>query len=343
MGGAGGDGPKEPVSFTTQVLAFCAFAIGNVGLNYFNSWALRQAEVPGLGKGDFNFPFFYTMFHMVASAIACALLLNCCGAAKEGAAPSFALLWEYKWQILPISICTVLGTALNNWSLTLVALFVNQVIKSCVPAVTCAFEFVWLRKIVSWKIYLLVLCICGGSVLTQVDNFDGASSTIVGIVVCAIAICAASARGVLQKAITSGTPGVEPLQPLVVLMWDASFSAVILFFIWVFSDERGRSIDYLLGRTANELSGLLAAGIISFGSALAFTHNIANYYYIMWTSALTMAIGGNGIKIFLLCGACARARALAAFPLTRLLSPPTQTVTCGRRVVPPQYPPSPTV
>jgi len=302
MGGAGGDGPKEPVSFTTQVLAFCAFAIGNVGLNYFNSWALHQTEgnaPPGIGKGGFAFPFFYTMFHMLASAMA-ALILQCtCAPPKDGTLPSFGQLWAYKAQLFPIAIFTVLNTAFNNWSLVLVALFVNQVIKACQPATTSIFEFLVLGKVHPWMIYLAVTCLCAGSAISQMGSPGGSSSTM-GIVVCLISLCAASAKGVVQKMIMSGTKDLKPLEPTQAMVWDCGISFIIMFFVWVFSTERDASIAYLKGQTGNPNSGLLALGIISFGSFLAFGFNLANYYYIHYTSALTMTIGSNGVKIFLL-------------------------------------------
>ena len=44
----------------------------------------------------------------------------------------------------------------------------------------------------------------------------------------------------------------------------------------------------------------VGVGIIFAGSAMAFMFNIATYYFIMTTSALTSTIGSNGVKILLL-------------------------------------------
>ena len=41
-----------------------------------SSVVLHTTPQPGMGKGGFNFPFFYTMFHMLVSAFA-AYLLQC--------------------------------------------------------------------------------------------------------------------------------------------------------------------------------------------------------------------------------------------------------------------------
>ena len=42
----GGDGAKPGVSWQLQVLSFSAFAVGNISLNYFNSWAVGETAVP---------------------------------------------------------------------------------------------------------------------------------------------------------------------------------------------------------------------------------------------------------------------------------------------------------
>jgi hypothetical protein len=302
MGGGGGDGPKEEVSFGRQLAVFSVFALGNIGLNYFNSWALHKADIPGIEKGGFKFPFFYTMFHMISSSLA-ALVLQCtCARPKDGTLPSFGQLWKYKFQLFPIAVCTVLNTAFNNWSLVLVALFINQVIKACAPAVTSLLEFVFLGKVYNCVIYVMVFGICAGSAVSQVSSLgEQSKELILGLAVCTISLFAASAKGVVQKIIMSGTKDLKPLEPTQAIVWDCGISFCIMFVVWIVSDERDESIAYIRGQTLNERSGLLALGIITFGSFLAFMFNIANYYFVHYTSALTMTIGGNGVKVFLLC------------------------------------------
>merc|ERR1712178_39859 len=116
---------------------------------------------------------------------------------------------------------------------------------------------------------------------------SGGSSTTLGVVVCLISLCAASAKGVVQKMIMSGSKDLKPLEPTQAMVWDCGISFCIMFFVWIFSDERQASLAYIKGETGNPQSGLLAAGIIAFGSFLAFGFNLANYYFIHYTSALT--------------------------------------------------------
>ena len=99
-----------------------------------------------------------------------------------------------------------------------------------------------------------------------------------------------------------------------------SFFSILAVWASNFNDERRQSLEYLEGviSSENPHSGLLALGIISFGSVLAFIFNVAVYYYIHYTSALTSTIGSNGIKIFLICSA-----SRAGSPLTTVTPFPT--------------------
>ena len=290
-------------------ISFAVFAGGNIGLNYFNSWALRPSPVgvPGQEKGSFSFPFFYTMFHMGASALAALILMLTCAKPPNGAYPSFSQLWEYKFQVLPIAILTVLNNGLNNWSLQLVALFVNQVIKATGPLPTSIFEYIFQGKVYGGLTYAAVSMIVFGSVLANAPLFSvpGSETSLVGVVLCIISLMAASLRPVLQKILLSNDGKTKlaraPLTPSQALFWDASISFCMMLLIWLCSAERVPSVEYLLSHTANPQSGLLGVAIIVAGSTMAFTFNIAMYYYILYTSALTSTVGSAGIKILLIC------------------------------------------
>jgi drug/metabolite transporter (DMT)-like permease len=297
-----------------MLIAFAVFAAGNIGLNYFNSWALSPHDIhdtPGLGKGDFAFPFFYTMFHAASSSGAALLMQMTCTKPKDGRLPYFGQLWDWKFQLLPIACLTVIANGLNNYSLTLVPLFINQVIKACAPAGTSIFEFALLGKVNSCPIYVCVLAIVGGSILAVSASFgDGGDSKeahelLLGTICCLISLLAASLRPVLQKVVQSGGSGDgsrTPLIPSQALFWDQGVGFWIYLVIWLsdISGERQASLDYLSGHTNNPNSGWLGVGIIICGSTMAFTFNIALYYFILYTSALSSSVGSNAVKIFLI-------------------------------------------
>jgi len=309
------------------VAAFSVFLVGNVSLNYFNQWALHDSPTnfPGHGKGGFNFPFFYTMFHMAASCLAAYIMQLTCTKPKDGVLPHFGQFWAYKHVLLPISVLTLVNNGFNNASLGSVALYVNQVIKATAPLPTSFFEWVFMGKLYNLKIYGTITVIVAGSILANADSFSrGGSSQSSGIIMCLISMLAATIKPVVQKISMTGGGALNPfggscgdccrptktdpkdllppLSPSQTLFWDTGIAFWLFMAVWLINErERTGSIAYLSGGyMGNENSGLLGLGIISFGSFLAFIFNIAMYYYILYTSALTSTIGSNGIKIFLI-------------------------------------------
>ena len=100
-------------SYTKPALCFLLFAAGNLGLNFFNAWALKEDKLPG-----FKFPIFYTMWHMIFSALASLLLMATVARPPTGL-PTWHQFWAYKGMIVPIAVLTVLNNGLNNMSLSL--------------------------------------------------------------------------------------------------------------------------------------------------------------------------------------------------------------------------------
>ena len=94
--------------------------------------------------------------------------------------------------------------------------------------------------------------------------------------------------------VMAGTDELPKLHPTVVLFYDTGLSFCIMFVYWVCSYERANSVSYM-GSHAG--MGLL---IIAIGSSMAFIFNLANYYFVRLTSALTSGIGANAVKILLL-------------------------------------------
>lgn len=100
------------------------------------------------------------MFHMLASSSAAVLIMLFCRRPENGL-PSPQMLWEWRYAIGPISVCTFLNTALNNKSLTKISLFLNQVIKSLGPFPTMVFSFLVLGTTVSYPVLGSLLGLVG--------------------------------------------------------------------------------------------------------------------------------------------------------------------------------------
>lgn len=300
--GGGVDTPasSEPKPLMLQGIAFFGFAAGNMGLNLFNSWALRKhTGTPSWAEPSFDFPVFYTMFHMLVSAFA-ALLLMATVARPSTGLPSFQQFWEYKIGLVSISLCTFLNNGLNNISLTLVSLFVNQVIKATLPFWLMIFSFILAKKTYGPAIIASVCALVVGSVLSQASSYaggggDGTSMT--GVIICIISLMASAIKPVVAMMVMAGTPDRPKLAPNLVLFYDTGIAFFFMLIYWLVSPEREGSFEYISGG-ATQVS--MTITIILCGSSMAFIFNIANYYFVMLTSALTSGIAANTVKIVLI-------------------------------------------
>ena len=186
-------------SWQAQAASFAVFAIFNIGLNYFNSWALHDPTADNPDHPGFEFPFFYTMFHMLSSAIAAMILMLTCSKPKPGGLPSFQQLWDYKFILVPIGACTTLNNGLNNASLELIALFVNQVIKAVGPLPTWLLSWLLAGRKSGWKVVTSIFFIVGGAIMSNAHQMaKGGQNTSTGIIYALISMLAASLKPVLS-------------------------------------------------------------------------------------------------------------------------------------------------
>lgn len=180
-------------AWRTAVATF-SFIFMNILLNIFNSWALRRSSWP-----DFEFPVFYTMSHMIVTALAALLLLAYVTPAATGM-PTPAQFWHYKDALVPVAICTTLNLGLNNLSLTLVNLFVNQAIKACAPLPVMVFSNRLAGKTYSRAITACVALLVLGSILANTHKMILTSkkrTSLPGVLICITSMLANALRTVL--------------------------------------------------------------------------------------------------------------------------------------------------
>ena len=204
-----------------QAVAFLCFSVFYIALNEFNPWALKAGQFPG-----FAFPVFYSMFHMLFSSLAAWLLLYTVAPPSCGG-PSLAQLREYGDGLMVIAICTALNVGLNNLSLTLVSLFINQVIKASSPLPTMVFEALLARKRFSLAMIVTVLVICVGCVLAPFFKLSHSASdgnSALGVLAVLVAMLASSLKPVVGMIYMQGTPQRPSLSPTLLLFYDTSLS-----------------------------------------------------------------------------------------------------------------------
>jgi drug/metabolite transporter (DMT)-like permease len=266
----------EQPAIWKQILACVSFCIFNIGLCEFNSWALQKDRWPG-----FHFTWFYTMFHMLVSAIA-AFLLQWLVTKPAMGGPTFQQAWEYRLLIIPMGLCSYLMNGLNNASLALVTLFLNQAIKVTLPFFTMSFSFLFANKTYSALMIFVVFGLCVGSVLSVWHKMsgEGGSSSIMGVVMCIIGMMAGAIKGVLVMILCAGVGPMADkpkLEPTVVLVYDCSIAFVLMLITWACLDEREESTAYLSDPDTRTI-GLI---IIAIGSSMAFCFNLSMFYFTM--------------------------------------------------------------
>ena len=142
------------------------------------SSAYVTVEHPVDGHPNFNFPVFYTMWHMVASVLGASVIMKL--RPPDTGFPTFKLFWEYKWQLIPIAICTATNIGCNNVSLSLVSLFLNQVIKATGPLPTMLFSVMLEGKRYGWGMILSCGAIVAGTILAVPSGGKGPQTSAEG-------------------------------------------------------------------------------------------------------------------------------------------------------------------
>ena len=226
-----------------RLLVFKLLAIGgaagcNIGLNFYNAWAMR-----GSGDGPhFEFPFFYTMFHPMAGILGSSLIHFFRPPASG--TPSFAQAWEYRTVIVPIAILSTLNIGMNNASLTLstaattvrasavhgcslaatlnsgvlpplfaVSLFLNQVIKATGPFPTMLCSFFLTGKTYTKLCIGIVAILVSGTILALPMHSHHGSTSLLGVVFVLISTLAVALRPVLLIMAFEGSSSRPKLAP----------------------------------------------------------------------------------------------------------------------------------
>jgi len=296
-------GLKGNTLLIAQGISLLGFSVLNVALNFYNSWLLTvryetvdgkevTVEGPVAGGGpNFNFPVFYTMWHMVASVLGASVILLFVMKPETGF-PSFKQFWDYKFALVVIAACTSLNIGCNNVSLTMVSLFLNQVIKATGPMPTMLFSVLFDGKKYGWGMILSCVAIVGATILAVPTSSSGPSTSGAGVIVCIISTLAASLKPVVMSIVMKGSVERPKLPATVVLFYDTFISFWFMLIYWLASAERTAVIHYI-----GNGNGAIAVGLIIAGASMAFMFNLCNYFFVMLTSALTTTVAANGVKV----------------------------------------------
>jgi hypothetical protein len=279
----GVDGLDFPGGFhvpAVVVVALVVLTYGalSVGFNLYNSFLLRI--VPG-----FRFPVVYTTTHMFAGFFGAFLLIY---VFKAG-----SVSWERfssKWRPLLLLACLRSGTiVMNNWSLVLIDLTLNKVIKSTVPVFVVFFSIVVEKKKYSWQIITTLMFLILGTILSCIKSTENGNNPI-GVAL-AIGSSAVGGGGIVMSALLLGKD--HGLSPVELLFYFSPLQTVLLFTLSIFT-EASDFADW-----GKHNMGAAVQWIV-IGAALAFLFNLTGFCLVQTTSATTTAICGNVVVVIVI-------------------------------------------
>jgi drug/metabolite transporter (DMT)-like permease len=128
-------------SMAELISTFTTWLALNIALNYYNKWVLSET--------NFRFPFLLTTVNKtVGLFIAVSLLML-----RKGLPKPQELAGQFKRPLVHVQgVFTALNIGSNNWSLMLITLTLNQVLKATVPLPTALLSVLMEGKSYSWQL-----------------------------------------------------------------------------------------------------------------------------------------------------------------------------------------------
>ena len=198
----------------------------NVGLHFFSLYAVSE-------RIGFDFPLFYTMWHMVISFGGSSLLIF----GFRYAEISWGHWKAYKGQIILLSVLFCISYAANIASLAHLSLSVNLIVSACVPLPTIAFSIAFERDAIGQpityprRVVAAVLVTMAGAIVA-VANHPEASPF--GLVLVIIASLVAALWAVVSATLMKPETGLGAIN----LTWYSSFLSALMFLpMWLCSRE----------------------------------------------------------------------------------------------------------
>ena len=160
-------------------LTFAVWFAANVVLNLYNKFVLSHT--------GFAFPLTLTCSNKAVGWLGSIAVL----AFQGGGLPDMsALKQQFKRPMVHAhGIITALNIGLNNWSLVLLSITINQLVKSIVPLPTAGLSVLFEGKTYSWHVYFSMMVLVGGTVLAatgkNAEATPGGLMLALGSVLCA--------------------------------------------------------------------------------------------------------------------------------------------------------------
>ena len=289
-------------------LTFTVWFIANVVINVYNKFILSRT--------GFHFPLTLTANNKLIGWIGAILVLRF---SAQGQLPSLdSLLTQFKRPMVHAhGVITALNIGLNNWSLVMLSITINQLIKSVVPLPTAALSILLERKSYSWHVYASMLVLVLGTALAS--TAPNAEANLPGVLLCLGSVLCAAAWTVVSALLMQR--GAEKLDSVSLIFVSSPTSILCLVVLSAILESRGlagyfrgdgvrvdgdehvdahhdggpgRWLEHSAAHAAESSSphniGLL---YLLGGGLLGFSYDLIHNQFLKMTSAVTMAIMGN--------------------------------------------------
>ncbi|KAL3130623.1 hypothetical protein ABBQ38_008017 [Trebouxia sp. C0009 RCD-2024] len=251
------------------LLVFAYLGLNSV-LNLTNKWAL--------GVYGFSFPLLLTTCHM---AFSCCVLLPFM--LREPFRSKHRPTIEKQWKgLVAIGIYMAANVSLNNLSLVLITLSLNQVIRSAIPVCTATLAIFIENKVPTGEEALGLVVLTLG---VMVAVWEGSvSGSVTGLLLC----CAGTVCNAAMMS-TAGKVMSEKVDVLRLTFYTAPVSCAVLLPLFLVRERQRFQIYY----TQNSTAVLL---VLLCSSIVALSYNVIHSLMIQKTSAVTTTVLGE-VKI----------------------------------------------
>lgn len=258
----------------TVALISWFFAL-NITFNAYNKFLFSKVEKGGAGL---QIPLFATMTHAFAGFLAASFMTL------------FPSLYERKKiedKSMIIKICGIalffaMSIGFNNSCLKYLALSMQQIIRSALPAVMALVTFLIEGKTFSKEKIATLVMLVSGVMLSVLGDIEG--TEMLGVLLCLGSVAGTALQYVYVSVCMTGE---EKLKGFDMLLYTGIPTMVVLFPAMVATEEPGKLSDW-----ADDHSWGKAFVYILIGQALAISYNLTTFFFIRTMSATYLTVCG---------------------------------------------------
>ena len=206
---------------------FTVWFVWNLVINIYNKWVLSFT--------GFHFPLALTMSNKIIGWMGALIVLRSSG--DTWPAISALLCSHFQRPLVQLhGLVTALNLGLNNWSLVLLSITINQLLKSVLPLPTAIISMAIEGKRYPASVWVSMAILIAGTALASAA--PRAEATLPGVLLCLGSVVCAAGWTVLSSNLLQ-RPGAEKLDSVSLLFVSSPTSIFCLFVLMVMYEARG--------------------------------------------------------------------------------------------------------